>query len=55
MARGAKKRRVSSARARVRKPIPPPAQAHEDESKYRRPREKQRLLREPHDGDGKAS
>jgi hypothetical protein len=53
MARRAKKRRVSSVRDRVRKPLPPAAQTHEDEKKYRRPREKQRLRREPRNGDGK--
>jgi hypothetical protein len=50
MAPRARKPRAASPRGRVRKPIPPPAQTHEDEKKYRRPREKERLRREPRNG-----
>ncbi|HTW86674.1 MAG TPA: hypothetical protein VMD75_01595 [Candidatus Binataceae bacterium] len=55
MARRAKKRRVASVRNQVRKPLPPAAQTHEDERKYRRPREKQRLLRELPNGNGRST
>ena len=50
---GAKRKRTSTGLIRkLRKPIPPPTRVAEDERKYRRQRERERLRREEGDSTG---
>ena len=49
---GAKRKRTGGGLIRkLRKPIPPPTRVAEDERKYRRPRDRERLRREEEETD----